>query len=117
MEDSDSQEESEERQSFDYVEEGENGFTFDEDPTMKMPQFVNGKVVFNGLESDEDDEKDDSDEEEESEDENMNDFEREALEEEEKEEQMKKEAEANIQEDLENQHEYGDISEVDSHLI
>lgn len=47
----------------------------------------------------------------------QNDFEREALEEEEKEEQMKKEAEANIQEDLENQHEYGDISEVDSHLI
>lgn len=30
---------------------------------------------------------------------------------------MKKEAEANIQEDLENQHEYGDISEVDSHPI
>lgn len=47
----------------------------------------------------------------------QNDFEREALEEEEKEEQMKKEAEANIQEDLENQHEYGDISEVASHLI
>ena len=41
MEDSDSQEESEERQSFDYVEEGENGFTFDEDPTLKMPQLVN----------------------------------------------------------------------------
>ena len=89
---------------------------------------VQGKVVFNGLESDEDDEKEGSDKEEESEDENMvfedqidlmvqNDFEREALEEEEKEEQMKKEAEANIQEDLENQHEYGDISEVDSHLI
>lgn len=30
---------------------------------------------------------------------------------------MKKEAEANIQEDLENQHEYGDTFEVDSHLI